>query len=144
MLQSAAWPRGRSFPRQKCERRRSSGWQSVQKKELTLKRSLLGLFIKSQEKQGAGQIDPNLSWTLRIGGEGLVLLSGHQRKYSEHRYLSSASGVLYLPSYTQWFRWTHAQHNYLHSSLVIPQVEGTVADPEVCILLFLTDTSLEL
>lgn len=33
---------------------------------------------------------------------------------------------------------------YLHSSLVIPQVKGTVANPEVCMLLLLSNTSLEL
>ena len=34
--------------------------------------------------------------------------------------------------------------NYLHSSLVITQVKGAVANPEVRMLLFLANTSLKL
>lgn len=35
-------------------------------------------------------------------------------------------------------------NNYLHSSLVITQVKGTVANVEVCMLLFLANTPLKL
>lgn len=42
------------------------------------------------------------------------------------------------------FRHTYKTRKYLHSSLVITQVKGTVANPKVCMILFLANTSLKL
>lgn len=39
---------------------------------------------------------------------------------------------------------THIQQEYLHCSLVITQMKGAVTNPEVCMLLFLSNTSLKL
>lgn len=43
----------------------------------TLGCSLLCFFIEPQKKQGTGQVDPDLSRTLRFVGHRLVLLSGN-------------------------------------------------------------------
>ncbi len=134
----------------------------------TLRCSILSLFIEPQKKPRTGQIDPHFSRTFRLHGQRLVLLSEYdkeillmwsdptkncQSSYSVNQqvfrisYLNTAFRVLHVKfcvsSYTHSFRYIYSK-KYLHSSLVITQVKGAVADPEVRMLLFLANTSLKL
>lgn len=49
----------------------------------------------------------------------------------------------YKAAYTHSEIHTNTQ-KYLHSSLVITQVKGTIADPEICVLIFLSNTPVKL
>lgn len=39
---------------------------------------------------------------------------------------------------------TYIEQKYLHGPLVVPQVKGAVANPQICMLFFLSNTSLKL
>lgn len=60
----------------------------------TLGCSLLCFFIEPQKKQGTGQVDPDLSRTLRFVGHRLVLLSGNGKSIMDNQTLPYKSVLI--------------------------------------------------